>query len=221
MAGRGARRGGRGTIPPPEVGDCYLWLALDAHTKLIVSYLVGKRTAESGQAFVADVRGRIINRPQIMTDALSAYADAIEMAFGADVDYVMMNKKAGGYPIQHGHPDMTHVTTNHVERVNLTLRTQLRRHIRRTSGHSKKLDYHQAVVALLIAHYNFCRVHESLCVTPAMEFGLADHIWSVAELIREVEAASTALEPLPAPPAYPRPGRKPFRLTVVRGGKMR
>lgn len=150
MAGRGAQTGDKGTIPPPEGGDCYPWLALYAHTKLIVSYLVGKRTAESAQAFVADVRGRIINRPQIMTDALSAYADAIEMGFGADVDYVMMNKKAGGYPIQHGHPDMTHVTTNHIERVNLTLRTQLRRHTRRTSGHSKKFDHHQAAIALLI-----------------------------------------------------------------------
>ena len=83
-----------------------------------------------------------------------------------------MNKKAGRYPIQRGHPDMAHVTTNHVERVNLTLRTHLRRHTRRTSGHSKKLDRHQAAIALLIAHYNFCRVHEGLCVTPAMEYGL-------------------------------------------------
>ena len=84
---------------PAEYGDCYLWLALDAHTKLILSYLVGKRTGECAQAFVADVRGRVINRPQITTDAFSPYAEAVDRAFGSDVDYVMMNKKAGGYPV--------------------------------------------------------------------------------------------------------------------------
>ena len=107
----------------------------------------------------------------------------------------------------------------HVERLNLTLRTQLRRHTRRTSGHSKKLAHHQAALALLIAYYNFCRVHEGLCVTPAMEFGLTRSIWSVAELIQAAEATPHDLEPVVAP-AYPRPGRKPFRLTVLRGGKM-
>ena len=206
---------------PPEVGDAYVWLAIEAHTKLIISYLVGKRTAERAQAFMADVRGRILNRPQITTDAFSPYAEAVDQAFGSDVDYVMMNKKAGGYPVQRGHPDMDQVTTNHVERVNLTLRTHLRRHTRRTSGHSKKLDHHRAAIAPLIAHHNFCRVHESLCVTPAMEFGLTGHIWSVADLIREAEATPTEIAPLPAPPAFPRPGRTPFRLHVVRGGKIR
>ena len=108
---------------PAECGDAYLWLALDAHTKVIISYLVGKRTGECAKTFVADVRGRIINRPQITTDAFAPYADAISSAFGVDVDYVMMNKKAGGYPIQRGRPDLTQVTTNHVERANLTVRT--------------------------------------------------------------------------------------------------
>ena len=202
------------------MGDTYLWIGFDAHTKLIISYMVGKRTAESAQAFMTDVRGRVINRPQITTDAFPAYPDAIDRAFGTDVDYVMMNKSAGGYPIQRGHPDMDQVTTNHVERVNLTLRTQLRRHTRRTSGHSKKLAHHEAAIALLIAHYNFCRVHESLCVTPAMEFGLTRHIWDIAELMEQAQAAPVP-EPLPQPPAYPRPGRKPFTLRVLRGGKMR
>ena len=205
---------------PSEYGDAYLWLAIDAHTKLIVSYLVGKRTGESAQAFVADVRGRVINRPQITTDALSAYADAIDRAFGGDVDYVMKNKKAGGYPIQRGHPDMTQVTTNHIERFNLSLRTQLRRHTRRTSGHSKKMDHHQSAIALLIASYNFTRIHETLRVTPAMEYGLTNHVWSVGELIEQALVAPIP-EPLPQPPAYPRPDRRPFKLYVVRGGKMR
>jgi IS1 family transposase len=162
----------------------------------------------------------VVNRPQITTDALKAYADAVEVAFGTDVDYVMMNKQKGTYPVTIGNPDMTQVTTNHVERLNLTLRTQLRRHTRRTSGHSKKLAHHQAAIDLLIAYYNFCRVHEGLCVTPAMEFGLTRSIWSVAELMQAAEATPHDLEPVVAP-AYPRPGRKPFTLRVLRGGKMR
>ncbi len=205
---------------PADYGDTYTWVALDAHSKLIISYLVGKRTKECAQVFLADVRGRVINRPQITTDALSAYAEAIDQTFGGDVDYVMMNKKGGGYPIQRGHPDMSRVTTNHVERVNLTMRTHLRRHTRRTSGHSKKLDRHQAAIALLVSYYNYCRVHESLCVTPAMEFGLTGHIWDIAELMQEAEAAPLEAVPLPQPLTYPRPGRKPFKLYVVRGGKV-
>lgn len=205
---------------PAEFGDAYLWLGLDVHTKLIISYLVGKRTGEYAKAFLADMRGRVVNRPQVTTDAFAPYADAVAAAFGVDVDYVMMNKKAGGYPIQRGRPDLTQVTTNHVERANLTVRTQLRRHTRRTLSHSKKLAHHQAAISLMIAHYDWCRVHETLCVTPAMEFGLARHVWSVAELIREAEVAPTDLEPLPAPPPFPRPDRRPFRLRVVRGGKI-
>ena len=206
---------------PEEYGDAYLWLALEAHTKSIISYLVGKRTAEYANTFMADVRRRVINRPQITTDAFSPYENAIAEAFGGDVDYVMKNKRMGGrYDVQRGNPDYTQVTTNHVERLNLTLRTQLRRHTRSTSGHSKKMDHHEAAISMLIAAYNWCRVHESLCVTPAMEFGLTDHIWSVAELMREAEAAPLELEPLPEPPSFPRPGRRPFRPYVVRGGRV-
>jgi len=206
---------------PAEYGDTYLWVAIDAQSKLIISYLVGKRTGEDARAFLADVRGRVINRPQITTDAFKAYEEAVDAAFGGDVDYVMMNKQAGGYPIQRGRPDMDQVTTNHVERFNLTVRTQLRRHTRRTSGHSKKLDRHQAAIALLIAFYNYCRVHEALSVTPAMEFGLTRHIWDVAELMQAAEAAPDP-EPLPQPPGYPRPGRRPApRLYVLPGGKNR
>ena len=202
---------------PAEYGDAYLWLALDVHTRLIISYLVGKRTAESARAFVADVRGRVVNRPQITTDAFLGYEDAVEAAFGTEVDYVMMNKKAGGYPVQIGHPDLTQVTTNHVERVNLTVRTHLRRHTRRTNGHSKKLAPHRDAIALLIAYYNFCRVCEPLRVSPAIEMGLTDHLWNVPELLREA-AAAPPIEPITPPPAvYPRPGRRPFKLYA--GGK--
>lgn len=203
---------------PAEYGDAYLWLAIDVHSRLIISYLVGKRTAESAQAFLADVRGRVINRPQITTDAFTAYEDAVEAAFGTEVDYVMMNKKAGGYPVQIGQPDLTQVTTNHVERFNLTVRTHLRRHTRRTNGHSKKLKPHQDAIALLVTYYNFCRVCEPLRVSPAIEMGLTDHLWDISELLREAEAAPP-IEPIPTPPAavYPRPGRRRFKLYA--GGK--
>ena len=205
---------------PAEFGDAYLWMGLDAQTKLIVSYLVGKRTGENARALLADLRGRVINRPQITTDAFHVYEEAVAATFGGDVDYVMMNKKAGTYPIRRGQPDLTQVTTNHIERCNLNVRTGLRRHTRRTSGHSKKLEHHRAAVSLTIAHYNWVRIHEALCVTPAMEYGLTDHVWSIAELIREAEATPTDLEPLPSPPPFPRPARKPFQLRVIRGGRI-
>ena len=204
---------------PVEYGDAYLWLALEAHTKLIISYLVGKRDGERALAFLDDVRGRVINRPQITTDAFAPYRDAMFAVFGSDVDYVMKNKRAGTYPIRLGNPDLDQVTTNHVERVNLTIRTQLRRHTRRTNAHSKKLAHHQAAIALCVATYNFVRVHEVLRITPAMEHGLTDHIWSVAELIEHALAAPP-LEPLPLPYQARRTDRRPFRLRVVRGGKI-
>lgn len=192
----------------------------NAQTKLIVSYLVGKRTGENAQALMADLRGRVINRPQITSDAFKVYEEAVDATFGGSVEYVMMNKKGGTYPVQRGRPDMTQVTTNHVERLNLSVRTQLRRHTRRSSGHSKKLEHHRAAIDLLVCHYNFVRIHEALCVTPAMEYGLTDHVWSVAELIREAEATPDDLAPLPQPPSYPRPGRRPApRLYVLPGGK--
>ena len=113
------------------------------------------------------------------------------------------------------------MTTNRVERVNLTVRTQLRRHTRRTLSHSKKLDHHRAAIALALAHYNWCRVHETLSVTPAMESGLTRHVWSVQELIQEAEGAPLDPTPLPTPPPFPRPGRRPFQLRVIPGGRIR
>jgi len=112
---------------PAEYGDIYLWLALDAHTKLIISYLIGKRDGEHAMMFLDDVRQRVINKPQITTNAFTPYGDAVYAAFGsAGVDYVMMNKTKGGeYEIRLRDPDLSQVTTNHVERVNLTVRTQI------------------------------------------------------------------------------------------------
>lgn len=207
---------------PAEYGDCYTWLALDADKRSIISYWVGKRSAEDAEAFVADLRHRVMNRPQIVTDAYLPYEEALAKWFGGSADYVMLNKKAGNLPsVIRGRPDLHRATTNHVERVNLTLRAHLRRCTRRTTAISKKLVAHQAAIALHVGFYNWCRVHETLRVTPAVEMGLADHIWSIAELLREAEAAPP-IEPIPTPPTavFPRPGRRLFRIQVSRGRKM-
>ena len=136
---------------PPEVGDSYLWLALDVDRKAIVSYRVGQRTSEDAKHFVADVRGRVLNRPQIVTDAYRPYAEAIEEAFGTEVDYLQLNKYQGEYTGKIGNPDLDRATTNHVERANLTVRMHLRRCARKTNAHSKKIGPHRAAIALQIA----------------------------------------------------------------------
>ena len=207
---------------PAEHGDCYLWLALDADRKAIISYRVGKRATDDATAFVADLRGRVVNRPQIVTDAYLPYEAAVAEAFGGNVDYVMLNKKAGRVPaVMRGRPDLSQATTNHVERANLTVRMHLRRCARRTNAHSKKFGPHRAALALHIAFYNWCRVHETLRVTPAMELGLTDHVWSIAELIREALATPLDGPPLTRPQPVPRPDRRPFTLRVIQGGKIR
>ena len=207
---------------PAEHGDCYLWLALDADRKAIISYRVGKRAAEDAKLFVADLRGRVLNRPQIVTDAYLPYEEAVNAAFGGSVDYVMLNKKAGRIPAaMRGRPDLSQATTNHVERANLTVRMHLRRCARRTNAHSKKIGPHRAAIALHIAFYNWCRVHETLRVTPAMELGLTDHVWSIAELMREALVTPLDLPPLTQPRPFPRPDRRPFKLRVIQGGKIR
>jgi len=206
---------------PAEHGDCYLWLALDADRKAIVGYRVGKRAAGDATRFVADLRGRVLNRPQIITDAYLPYEAAVAAAFGGNVDYVMLNKKAGWVPaVMRGRPDLEQATTNHVERANLTIRMHLRRSARRTNAHSKKIGPHRAAIALHIAFYNWCRVHETLRVTPAMELRLTDHVWSIAELMNEAQATPRDLPPLPQSRSVSRPDRQPFKLRVIRGGKI-
>ena len=199
---------------PPEQGDCYLWLAFAPQSKVLVSYLLGKRTRQNAIALLADLRRRVVNRPQITSDGYSPYVDAVEEAFGADVDFAQIIKEAGFLKQVHqGNPDLEEVSTSLLERCNLTVRMHLRRHARRTNAHSKTLDGHQAAVALHISFYNWCRVHETLRVTPAMELKLTNHVWSVAELIERAEATRA---PEPVPPAPPK-GRPQLRL--IQGGK--
>jgi IS1 family transposase len=182
-------------------GDVWTWTAIDAETKLCVTYLIGQRDSACAYEFMQDCAERIISRPQITTDALAAYPEAIESAFGADADYAMLHKIYGApsdeearryspatcigcdMKVVSGDPDPKHVSTSYVERQNLTMRMSIRRFTRLTNGFSKKLENHGHHVALYFMHYNFCRVHKTLRVTPAMEAGLSDHVWSIEELI--------------------------------------
>ncbi len=211
-----------------DKGDQYTFTALDTISKAIISYRTGKRSAENTQAFAQDVRNRVINRPQITSDGFEPYVDAVEQAFGADVDYAMLVKVykaepakdaarrySPGYVVgvnrahKAGRPKREHISTSYVERSNLTLRMQQRRFTRLTNGFSKKLRNHRAAVALYVAHYNLCRVHETIRMTPAMELGVADHIWTIGELI---EAATG--------PDMPEPkGKRIGRFRVIDGGK--
>jgi IS1 family transposase len=186
-------------------GDCWTWTAIDADTKLIISYCLGNRGISTAQFFMRDLASRISNRFQLTTDGHRVYVDAVEDAFGGDVDYSML-VKIYGMPSSldesryspatcigcrtatiSGNPDPDHISTSFVERQNLTMRMGMRRFTRLTNGFSKKVENHGHAVALHFMHYNFCRVHKTLRVTPAMEAGLTDHVWTIEELIDLIE----------------------------------
>ncbi len=180
----------------PELGDQWVYVAIDEETKLIPSFIIGKRHREVASTFLWDLYSRVSSRVQITTDGLRHYTE------GLDVDFAQLVKLFGDYgqhesagryspspivevisKVRTGNSDPRHISTSFVERQNLTMRMQLRRFTRLTNAFSKKLSHLKASVALHFAYYNFCRVHSSLRVTPAMEAGLADHVWSVAELL--------------------------------------
>jgi transposase-like protein/IS1 family transposase len=189
---------------PAEWGDAYTRVAIDATTKLVISYYVGKRDPVSAFEFISDLSRRVIGRFRfrITTDGLQSYVAAIEERLGADVDYAQLIKIYGSpdanqgpdwyrpgrvlevvpVPVS-GHPDEAHISTSHVERHNLTIRMQLRRFTRLTNGFSKNLENLKAAVDLYMTWYNFCRVHQTLRVTPAMEAKLTDHVWDIGELL--------------------------------------
>lgn len=214
----------RTTPEETDKGDQYTYTALDATRKAIVSYMTGKRNETTTRAFVHDVWGRIVNRPQITSDGYGPYIEAVAECFGEGADFAQLVKHysaeqaveaARRYSparvvrvermMVSGRPDRRRVSTSYVERSNLTLRMQQRRFTRLTNGFSKKLENHAAAVSLYVAHYNLCRVHEALRTTPAMALGVTDHIWTVGELI---EAATD-----PAPE-----GRPVGRFRVIDGG---
>lgn len=188
------------------LGDVWTWTALDSDSKLIISYLVGLRDAGYAFEFMTDIATRLANRVQLTTDGHKAYLEAVEGAFGADIDYAMLQKiygaeRAGearysparciGTRRAHitGNPDPMHISTSYVERSNLTLRLMNRRFTRLTLGFSKKIENHVHAIALFVFHYNFCKIHRTLRVTPAMEAGLTDHVWELGELVALLEAS--------------------------------
>jgi IS1 family transposase len=182
-------------------GDVWTWTAIDADTKLIISYIIGTRGSSTGYAFMQDLSKRVANRIQLTTDGHRVYADAVETAFGSEIDYAMLVKLFGNDPAESetryspatcigcrtavlsGKPDPRHISTSYVERQNLTMRMGMRRFTRLTNGFSKKVENHGHAVALHFFHYNFIRIHKTLRVTPAMEAGIADHVWSFEELV--------------------------------------
>ena len=181
-------------------GDQYTWVALDRRSKLVLSYLIGKRNAANAYHFIADLATRVHGRIQLTTDGFIPYVGAVEDVFGADVDFAQLIKIYAGNEASReryspsecigavpkviiGDPDPEMICTSHVERSNLTMRTLLRRMTRLCLGFSKKLGNLKAAVALYFAHYNFCRIHGALRVTPAMEAGLTDHVWTLTELL--------------------------------------
>ena len=182
-------------------GDVYTWTAMCADTKLVPSFLVGRRDSEYAHLFIKDLESRLKNRVQITTDGHKVYLDAIEAAFGGETDYAMLVKVYESSPTEDqrkyspvectgaerkrilGDPDEMHISTSYVERQNLTMRISMRRFTRLTNGFSKKIENLECAVALHFMYYNFARVHKTLRVTPAMEAGIANHVWTLGEIV--------------------------------------
>jgi IS1 family transposase len=225
---------------PQSYGDAWVFIALASTQKAVLSYRVGKRTMENTEALAMDLRARIVNRPQITSDGYAPYVGAVEAAFGFDVDFAMLTKKYVGdskrpdaahrYSPGHvagvdkvvirGNPKSENINTSYVERFNLSSRMQMRRFTRLTNVFSKKLESHAAAVALWVAFYNLCRVHETLRCTPAMALGVTDHIWTIGELLQAaLEPSDVPPLPRPVQPTTLRSGYQPFRPRVIQGGK--
>lgn len=182
-------------------GEVWTWVAIDADTKLVPTWFVGTRDGGAAYHFIHDLADRLASRVQLTTDGHKAYLNAVEDAFGAEIDYAMLVKIYGNAPeggeVRYspaqcmgarkaaitGKPEFKHVSTSYVERQNLTMRMSMRRFTRLTNGFSKKVENHEHMLALHYMYYNFGRIHQSLRVTPAMEAGVADHVWSLDEII--------------------------------------
>jgi len=211
---RAVKQKNRATSTPatdPTASDCWTWTAIEAQSKLLISYLVGARDAEFALMLMDDLRGRLMNRVQVTTDGhkayLQAYVQAVEEAFGADIDYSMLIKLYGEPPSSPeaarryspsdcvgtrtekitGNPDPKHVSTSYAERANLTMRMAMRRFTRLTNAFSRKLDNHAHMVALYALWYNFVRIHKTLRMSPAMAAGIERRLWSMEDVVRLVE----------------------------------
>jgi IS1 family transposase len=191
---------------PIEAGDTWTWTAIEAESKLLVSWLVGGRDGEYAMGFMDDLRSRLVNRVQLTSDGHRAYLEAVEGAFGGDVDYAQLVKLYGAAPEGakgryspaecigarkeriEGNPDMKNVSTSYAERQNLTMRMQMRRFTRLTNAFSKKFKNHMHMVALYTVWYNFVKLHKAHRMTPAMAAGITDKLWSVTDLAEMVDA---------------------------------
>jgi IS1 family transposase len=195
---------------PEGAGDVWTWTAIDADTKLIVSFLVGGRDAGYALEFMDDLRSRLANRVQLTTDGHKAYLEAVEEAFGADVDYAQLVKMYGASPEsaagryspaectgikkirREGNPDIDDVSTSYVERQNLTMRMSMRRFTRLTNAFSKKLENHIHALALYFVFYNFTRIHKTLKMSPAMAAGITDTLWSLEDVVAKIDEMAPA-----------------------------
>ena len=193
---------------PQDAGDVWTWTALDSDSKLIVSYLVGGRSSEYAIEFMDDVAKRLANRVQMTTDGHKAYLEAVEGAFGGDIDFAQLIKMYGAAPESskgryspadctgirkraiEGNPAAEDVSTSHVERQNLTMRMHMRRFTRLTNAFSKKIENHSHSVALHFMYYNFVKIHSSLKVTPAMAANITDKLWEISDIVKLVEDAA-------------------------------
>ena len=198
---------------PDGAGDTWTWTAIDADSKLVLSWFVGGRDAYCAGAFITDLASRLENRVQLTSDGLKSYLEAVEGAFGADVDYAQLVKLYGASPENakgryspaectgiiktpiEGSPDPKHISTSYVERQNLTMRMHMRRFTRLTNGFSKKVEAHANAVALHFMYYNFCRIHKTLRVTPAMAAGVTDRLWDVKDIVALIEAKEAVEAP--------------------------
>lgn len=193
-------------VPPEkrgEAGDVWTWVAMDSDTKLVPTFHIGPRDVATAVTFMQDLAKRLRHRVQLTTDGHHAYLQAVEQAFEGDVDYAMLVKMYGSdsdarrperryspsvclgadsVPVN-GDPDPDHISTSHVERLNLTMRMSMRRYTRLTNAFSKKVQNLTAAVSLHFMHYNFCRVHQTLGTTPAVAAGVTDHVWTLHELV--------------------------------------
>jgi IS1 family transposase len=193
---------------PEGAGDIWTWVALDADTKLVASYYVGNRDAAAAELFVSDLAGRLAGRAQVTSDGLKLYVEAVEKAFGSEVDYAMLVKLYGEAPegpkryspaecvgckrqAVSGSPDPAHVSTSFAERQNLNIRMGNRRMTRLTNAFSKKAESHAHGMAVYFMHYNFVRIHQTTRLTPAMAAGVADRLWELSDLVAVLESWET------------------------------
>ncbi|MCM2280466.1 MAG: IS1 family transposase [Bdellovibrionaceae bacterium] len=187
-----------------RIGDVWTWTALCPDTKLVPCWFVGTREGASAYHFMSDLAERLASRVQLTTDGHRAYLEAVDSAFGTEIDYAMLVKIYGKSPggegryspaqcigarrtVISGKPEHKHISTSLMERQNLTMRMGMRRFTRLTNAFSKKLENHEHAIALHFMYYNFARIHQSLRVTPAMAAGISDHVWSIEEIVGLIE----------------------------------